>query len=219
MKIKVKGAIIPNNDKYIYEHFNQESTCPSDIEKALDKAEGKDVTIKINSGGGDVFSGSEIYSLIKGYKGKVEVEIIGIAASAASVIAMSRSIVKVSPTAQLMIHNAYVTTQGDYRDMEHTAATLKEVNKSISKAYSRKTKKTQEELLSLMDNETRMSADSALEHRFIDEIMFESPIYSNDKGHLLPDSIVNTFKNDDIKYRNSLREVELLKIELLKRRN
>ena len=108
----------------------------------------------INSGGGSVFAASEIYTTLKSYMGNVIVKIVGLAASAASVVAMAGTKVLMSPTAQMMIHNVTTYAEGDYRDMEHTAVILKNANDTIANAYRLKSGKTQEELLALMDDET-----------------------------------------------------------------
>jgi len=152
-KINIKGVIIPNDHKWIYDWFEMESTCPNDVSKVIDDANGEDVEIVINSGGGDVFSGSEIYTVLKDYKGNKTVKIVGVAASAASIIAMAGDKVLISPTAQIMIHNVRASGSGDYRDFEHTADVLKNYNKSIANAYRLKTGLSEKELLELMDKE------------------------------------------------------------------
>ena len=105
MKINIKGPIVRDNEAWIYDYFEMESTSPKKIQSELDKANGQSIDVDINSGGGSVFAGSEIYTAIKSYKGDVTVRIVGLAASAASVIAMAGKKVMMSPTAQLMIHN------------------------------------------------------------------------------------------------------------------
>ncbi|MBO8759618.1 ATP-dependent Clp protease proteolytic subunit, partial [Staphylococcus aureus] len=106
MKINVKGAIIPNDDKWIYEMLEMDATSPKDIADSLPDTN-EDIDVIINSGGGDVYSGSEIYTSLKTYPGKVNIKIVGVAASAASVIAMAGDHIEISPTAQIMIHNAW----------------------------------------------------------------------------------------------------------------
>lgn len=83
-KIEVKGPIIRNSEKWIYEWFGMEATCPKDIGNAIAEANGEPITVEINSGGGDVFAGSEIYTALRAYSGDVEIHIVGLAASAAS---------------------------------------------------------------------------------------------------------------------------------------
>ena len=209
MKVNIKGPIISNSDAWIYEWFGIEATSPNSVNKVLEKANGEDIEVEINSGGGSVFAGSEIYTALKSYKGNVIVKIVGLAASAASVIAMAGNKVMMSPTAQIMIHNVSSRAEGDYRDMEHTAEVLRNANDTIANAYRIKTGKTQEELLALMDKETWMTADKAKELGFVDEIMFESDsqlVASTDYSGMLPPEVIskirNTLKNPNIDMNN-----------------
>lgn len=198
MKINVKGPIIPSSYRNVYQWLGMEATSPIDVSEALERAKGKDVEVEINSGGGSVFAGSEIYTALKSYKGQVTVKIVGIAASAASVIAMAGDLVVMSPTAQIMIHNSSAMAEGDYRDMEHTSTMLKNVNKTIASAYRIKTKLREEELLSLMDNETWMTSQQAKEMNFIDEIMFEDEldaVASIGSPNILPKEVINKLRN------------------------
>ena len=197
-KINIKGPIVGNSEVWIYEWFGIEATSPNSVSKVIDEANGEDLEVEINSGGGSVFAGSEIYTMLKDYKGHVTVKIVGLAASAASVIAMAGNKVMMSPTAQMMIHNVSTYTSGDYRDMEHSAEVLKSANKTIANAYRLKTGKTQEELLKLMDNETWMTAQKAKELGFIDEIMFDEEqqlIANHGYSGLLPPEVINKMRN------------------------
>lgn len=196
--MKIKGTIVSNNDKWIYEWFDMEATSPNDVSNVLDQLNGEEVEVEINSGGGDVYAGSEIYTLLKDYKGKVEVKILGIAASAASLIAMAGDIVKISPSAQIMIHNVWSTAVGDYRDMEHEVGVLKGFNKSIANAYMLKTGMSQEELLDLMDKETWLTAQDAKKLGFVDEVMFDEGnqlVASVTNGFVLPAEVINKIRN------------------------
>ncbi|MFW5872285.1 MAG: head maturation protease, ClpP-related, partial [bacterium] len=130
MKIPIKGIIVANDEKWIYELFGYEVTTPRDVDQILKEIENEDLEVIINSPGGDVYSGSEIYTILKDHKNNVDVKIVGVAASAASVVAMAGDSVKISPTAQIMIHNVSSGAQGDYREMEHQAEVLKNYNKS-----------------------------------------------------------------------------------------
>lgn len=167
--INVKGAIVPDDDAWIYDWFGIENTSPNAIESQLADASGEDVIIRVNSNGGDVFAGSEIYDLLANYSGNVLIRIVGMAASAASVIACAGTS-EIAPTGMLMIHNVQSYAAGDYRDMEHSAETLREANRSVMAAYRAKTNRSEEELLNLMDNTTYMSADKAVELGFVDKI-------------------------------------------------
>src|SRR5690554_1679716 len=178
-KIKIKGYIIPNDYKWIYDWFEVDSTCPADVEKALNEANGEDVEVDINSPGGDMYSGSEIYTLLMAYSGKVTTNGTGVVASAASLPLVAGRPARISPTAQLMIHNVSSDLVGDYRLHEHEAEILKGHNASIANAYRLKTGLAEEKLLELMDaggsanTGTYLNAQQAKELGFIDEIMFD----------------------------------------------
>lgn len=170
-KIHVKGTIISNQMQRIYDWIGIEATSPSKVIGALPTDNSK-IEVVINSGGGDVFAGSEIYTALKSYKGESVSMIVGLAASAASVIAAGTDKTLIAPTGQIMIHNVSTYGDGDYRDFEHTAKVLRSANQSIANAYKIKTGKSDEELKALMDEETWFNADTAIEHGFADEVMF-----------------------------------------------
>lgn len=176
MKIKIKGPIIPNNHKWIYDYFKMEATCPKDVENKLDAAKGEEVEIEINSPGGDVFAGAEIFTALMSYKGKKIGKVVGVAASAASVIAMGVDKLYISPVAQIMIHNVWSYAEGDYKVFEHEADVLKGWSESLANAYMKKTGLSKERLMELMDKETWLTAEQAVELKFADEIMFEDQI-------------------------------------------
>ncbi|MCA0754913.1 Clp protease ClpP [Paenibacillus sp. N4] len=171
--VNIKGVIVGDDEKWIYDWFGIAAVSPSSVNKELKDANGEDVDVIINSGGGSVFAGSEIYSALKGYAGRVTARVVGLAASAASVAAMAADVVSISPTAQIMIHNAWTRMEGDYRDMEHGAEFLKNTNSSIANAYRLKTKKSEDELKAMMDKETWLTAQQAVKEGFADEIMFD----------------------------------------------
>lgn len=195
-KINVKGDIIQNDRKWIYDWLEMDATCPGDISKVLDSANGEDIEVNINSGGGDIFAGSEIYTLLRSYSGKVNINIVGLAASAASVISMAGES-KISPTALFMIHNVSSGVSGDHNAMEKQAAVLKEADKSIANAYKQKTGLSDKELLELMDNETWMSAEKAVKLKFVDGVMFDDvaqPVLYNSTS-IIKDDVINKIKN------------------------
>ena len=178
-KIQVKGTIISDRQQRIYDWIGIEATSPSKVLSSL-PTNNSSIEVVINSGGGDVFAGSEIFTALKEYPGEVIVKVVGLAASAASVIAMAGDKVLISPTAQMMVHNVSTFAAGDYRDFEHTVEILKSANQSIANAYKAKTGKTDDELKVLMDDETWFNAKTAVEQGFADEEMF-----NEDKGLLL----------------------------------
>lgn len=189
-KLKIKGTIISNDEKWVYDLFDMDSTAPKDIDLPDDD---KPISVEINSGGGDVFAGSEIYTALKSYEGKVNVKITGIAASAASIIAMAGSKVSISPTAQLMIHNVSSAVQGDHRTLGHESKVLRNYNSSIAKAYVDKTGKDMDELLELMGEETWFTADEAVKQGFADEVMFakkETPKMVASASPVIPEKVI-----------------------------
>lgn len=220
-KINIKGDIVQSSDKWIYEWLGIEATAPQDVNKALTSANGEDIEVDINSGGGDIFAGSEIYTAIRNYKGNVLINIVGIAASAASVIAMAGKS-RITPTGLFMMHNVRSNAQGDYRDMEHRVEVLKTVNQSIANAYKDKTGLSDTELFKLMDKETWMSAEDAVKYKFVDNVMFDTPkqpsFYNSFNGIPLEaiEKIKNQIKKPDV--TNNDDEVFLLqaKLNLLK---
>lgn len=132
------------------------------------------ITVWINSPGGDVFAAAQIYNMLRDYKGSVTVKIDGIAASAASVIAMAGDKVCVSPVAMMMIHNPATMAMGEAKDMQKAIAMLKEVKESILNAYEFKTGLTRARLSHMMDDETWFNAKKAVELGFADKILFDS---------------------------------------------
>ena len=157
--------------RQVYDWLGLENTSPKKIIKALQEAGGEDVEIYINSPGGSIFAGSEIYTELRNYSGKKIIKITGIAASAASVIAQAGEC-EISPTGMFMIHNVKTSASGDYRDMDNTGDALRAANQSIMNAYIDKTGMDAEILQDLMDRETYLSAQQAVDHGFVDKIMF-----------------------------------------------
>ncbi|OCL26305.1 hypothetical protein U472_09855 [Orenia metallireducens] len=205
MKIPIRGFIVANDEKEIYEWFGYEVTCPRDVAGWLEKTNGETLEVEINSPGGDVYSGSEIYTALMNYKGKVNVDIVGVAASAASVIAMAGDIVRISPTAQIMIHNVSSRASGDYRSMEHKAEMLKNYNKSIANAYRLKTGMEEQELFDLMDSGGSantgawLTAQKSKELGFADEIMFDTGnklvASAGINDGMLPQGVIDKMRN------------------------
>ncbi|KAJ50658.1 ATP-dependent Clp protease protease subunit [Clostridium tetanomorphum] len=131
-----------------------------------------DITVWINSPGGDVFAAAQIYNMLMDYTGKVTVKIDGLAASAASVIAMAGGDVYMSPVSMIMIHNPSTIAIGDSEEMLRAKALLDEVKESIINAYELKTGLSRTKLSHLMDAESWMNANKAIELGFADKIMF-----------------------------------------------
>ena len=134
-------------------------------------SDGGDVTVRINSPGGDVFAAAQIYNMLREYsasKGKVTVKIDSLAASAASVIAMAGDEVLMSPVSMLMIHNPSTIAAGERRDMEQAINMLDAVKNSIIEAYHKKTGLSEKALSDMMNDETWMNAGMAIKKHFAD---------------------------------------------------
>lgn len=132
---------------------------------------GGDITVWINSPGGDCVAAAQIYNMLMDYKGNVTVKIDGIAASAASVIAMAGTRVLMSPVSMLMIHNPATVAMGDTSEMKKAISMLDEVKESIMNAYEIKTGISRARLSHLMDAETWMNANTAIELGFADGVL------------------------------------------------
>ena len=139
------------------------------------------IIIWINSPGGDCVAAAQIYNMLMEYPGDVTVKIDGIAASAASVVAMAGTRVLMSPTSLMMIHNPLTVAMGDSEEMRKAIQLLDEVKESIINAYEIKTGLSRAKLSHLMDAETWMNANKALELGFCDEILFKTAAPSGEQ--------------------------------------
>lgn len=148
-----------------------DEVTPQIFRSELNAAEG-DIDLWINSPGGDCYAAAQIYNMLMEYKGKVTVKIDGIAASAASVVAMAGSMVEISPVGMLMIHNPMTVSIGDTHEMERAIALLSEVKESIVNAYEIKTGLSRAKISRLMDAETWMNAKKAVELGFADSVLY-----------------------------------------------
>lgn len=217
-KISVRGSIVSDDEKWIYDWFGLDATSPKEVRQILTEADGEPIVVEINSGGGDIFAASEIYTLLRGYTGGVEVQIVGLAASAASVIAQA-GYSKISPTGLFMIHNVSGSAYGDYRDMAHQKEVLETANRSIAAAYVEKTGKTLEELQQIMDHETWLDARKTVEYGFVDEVMFaERPSLANGIGVLSAETIAKMKKTVGNPHVNADFFAAKTKLALLKKK-
>ena len=156
---------------------------PALFRDELSKVSGN-LTVWLNSPGGDVFAASQIYSMLKNHKGKVTVKIDGIAASAASVVAMAGDETLIAPTAMMMIHDPSTSAMGNKADMEKAIELLEEVKESIINAYETKSHLSRNKIAKLMSDETWLNAKKALQLGFVDGILFTD---KKDKPQAEPD--------------------------------
>ena len=211
--IPIKGTIVSNNDVWIYDLFGWDYTAPKSV--TLPET-GEPIEVHINSGGGDVYAGSEIYTALKSYQGKVVVKVVGIAASAASVIAMAGDVVEISPTAQIMIHNVSSSVSGDSNTLLHEAGVLEGFNKSIANAYIYKTGKALDDLLSLMNKTTWFDAESAVNQGFADKIMFAeeiAPTFAASETPMIPHDFIEKMKSAMVPDVDKIAELVVNKLE------
>ena len=164
----------------------EESWFADDVTPKMFKEEllsGKgDITVYINSPGGDCVAAAQIYNMLSEYPGKVTVKIDAIAASAASVIAMAGDTVLMSPTSMIMVHNPATIAFGDHNEMQKAIDMLAEVKESIINAYQLKTGLSRAKLSKLMEAETWMSAHKAVELGFADDIFGKKKDNDSEEG-------------------------------------
>ena len=167
------GRTLFLNGEISDETWYGDEVTPKLFKDELNSGEG-DITVWINSPGGDVFAAAQIYNMLRDYKGSVTVKIDGLAASAASVIAVAGDTVLMSPVAMMMIHNPATLAIGNAKEMEKAIGMLNEVKESILNAYEDKTGLKRSKLSKMMDDETWFNAKKAVELGFADRILFAS---------------------------------------------
>lgn len=206
-KIDIKGHIVPDDHLIVYQWFGYAATSPKIVKDAIAEAEATGETellVEINSGGGSVWAGAEIYYALKKFTGTVRGEIASIAASAATFPAMACDHLAMSLLGQMMIHRAKNGIDGNQQDMLNNADFLKNIDDSIVNAYLNKTSLTREELNEMMKKDSWMTAQQALENKFIDEILFvneapdavasaKTPL---DNSALLPQDVIDKVKSE-----------------------
>ena len=162
------------------ESWFDDDVTPALFKSDLDSGKGP-ITVWINSPGGDVWAAAQIYNMLLSYSGKVTVKIDGLAASAASVIAMAGDEVLVSPVSMLMIHNPATAAMGDKDYLAQAISMLDSVKDSILNAYVKKTGLSKNKLSKLMDDETWMDANKAVELGFADRVMERPDLYHEEE--------------------------------------
>lgn len=200
IELRIDGDIVDDGMTWIYEWFEEPSTSPNAFRNALKKYEGKDLTVWIDSYGGDIVAAAGIYHALKEHKGKVTVKIDGKAMSAASVIAMAGEEIIMNPMSIMMIHNPWSGVSGEAKDMRHTADILDTIKETIINAYQTKTKQKRDKIANMMDAETWMSAKTALENGFADKIAHQ------DDAVGVKNSYDSQFSYNRLSFQNSASE-------------
>ena len=172
MDIQIRGYLCSNDEADILRWWGwRDITAPMDIEKALKEAAGEPVTVLINSPGGDMTVGGELFSMFKRYSGHTEALVQGYAASAATMAMTGCRIIRSEPGALLCYHNPSGITEGDYKAMEAMAEGLRNARESVINIYMTRSGKAREDIGALMDKDVWISPQQALEYGLIDEIV------------------------------------------------
>lgn len=164
--IEIVGQIVSDDVAKAMRQEDLLVTSPADIKQALASEKADTVDVNINSGGGDVFAGSEIYSLLRASDKTVRVNVMSLAGSAASVIAMAGDTVLISPTGCIMIHNSFMEDGSD-------DPALLTINENMINAYTLKSKTSRADVKKMMEAETWLTAGQAIKLGFADDLMFD----------------------------------------------
>lgn len=168
---EIRNADSANPEIYLYDAIGDWYGIGAEtIARALRELDGKDVSLRINSPGGDVFEGRAMATAIANHKGKVTAYIDGLAASAATYVALAASEVVMAQGSFFMIHNAWTLAMGNADDLDETSALLRKVDDSIVADYRRKTGADEAQLRDWMKAETWFTADEARQHGFVDRL-------------------------------------------------
>lgn len=222
--LNVNGVITNDDDADIYrDYIGMTVVSPKDIIDNL-PSDGSDVVVDINSFGGEVDPAAQIYTALKDYKGKVTTKISSSAYSAATIIAMAGDTVRISPAAQMMIHNASSSADGDYHDMDKSSGMLEATNRTIAGVYAAKNGRTTDEFLQLMDKESWLTPQDALDLGLVDEIIDYSKEAVFNAVPQIPIKLMNKVKTmyhkqqkkqeDSAKLSLTQQKLEILKEDL-----
>lgn len=211
VELRIEGEIVSDDDAWLYEWFGIAVASPNAFRSALAEHKGKDITVWIDSWGGDVFAAAGIYNALKNHKGKITAKVDGKAVSAATVIAMAADELLMSPVSIFMIHNPWSGTMGEAKDMRQMAAVLDEVKETIINAYEKKSGRTREEISVLMDRTSWMSAQTAMAEGFVDGMLFSE----EESAEAQP--VQNSYMLSGLAIQNSVDETMRKFFELFKR--
>ena len=179
MRVRLNGEVVADGDKWLYDFFEVPAFSPQTVRDAIDQTpEGEDLTLEINSGGGSVFAGFEMYSVLRSAQRRTVAEVQSLAGSAASVIMLGCDEVTASPVAQVMIHLPSTATYGDRYEHQDSIGVLDSVTDSILNAYVVKAgaKSTRAELRGLMKASTWLTAPEARGLGLVDRILGEEDV-------------------------------------------
>lgn len=200
-RVDIRGSMIPNDYKWYYEWFEAESTCPRDVQNVINAmTDGDELEVFINSGGGVIDVGSEIYTMLRNQK-NVKIYITGEACSAASIVAMA-GYCEMAPTSLMMVHCVSSGARGNHNDLQHMADVLSTADNALCTAYMAKSGMSRDDALAMMEAETWMTAEQALERGLIDKVMFDE-----EPEEKIPLVAGNMFKLPTDEMMNRVREM------------
>ena len=211
-KTDKKGEIFIYGDIVSEEWFANEVTAPGFKQQLDELGNVSEIDVHINSSGGNVFEGHAIYNMLKMHKAKINIYIDSLAASIASVIAMSGDTIFMHKNSFLMIHNSWIMTVGNAKELRDTADLLDKTDEASNQAYlDRALNISEEELKELLDAETWLTASEALEKGFIDEILEPNEIAASisDERYKLFKSVPSSITKQDNNVTKHLEEQKL----------
>ena len=176
MRTQMNGYVVPDDDAETYRFFGFGVVSPKDVRQAIaDNPAGETLTLEVNSGGGNMFAGYEIYTILKAAGIPTEVEIQSLAGSAMSVAAIGADVVRASPVAQFMIHLPSLRTEGDSAEHKRSLQALNSFKASVLNAYELKCagKKTRSELDAMLRAETWLPVQDAIAAGFVDAVLYD----------------------------------------------
>lgn len=208
MKLNLSGELIPSDWAEIYRRWGYESGfyCPDDVRKAIDKLEpGEELLLEVNSIGGSVFGGNEIYALLEGCANPTRAVIQSMAASAASYMIMPCDRIEIHLPAQLMIHRASTWAWGNSEDLQQAQQMLDTTDESILNTYCRRCgdRVSRDELAAMMENETYIGSADALRYGLVDSIV-------GSENNAQPGLLVASAFNNTVKAMRTLPDIQTL---------
>lgn len=219
-EVRISGEIIDDEWVWLYNWYGIPYAAPNKFRKALSELNGQDITVWIDSPGGDVFAGIGIYTALMEHRGNVTVKIDGKAFSAASIIAMAGGEILMSPGSMMLVHNPWTYAEGEAKDMRHAADILDEVKEAIMNVYELRTGRTREEISAIMDEETPMAPKRAIEEEFADGMLYTEEVEAV-KNHFMSTyrpAIMNSFNKSlemalEIKEKQKVEPEEVKELE------
>lgn len=219
--IDFKGVVVDDAQKEMYDWYGVESVSPNDVISILNENPEEEIVFNIDSIGGSIAAGSQIFTAIKEHKGKTIAKINARAYSISSIVPLAADEVVMSPTALYMIHNVSLNaTGGDYREYQKKADMLKNATDGLAQMYVDKTGIPLDEILDMMNKETYLNAQQAKEKGFVDAILFEkAEDLSNQYGmvasgmQMLTKEQIEKFDNKDKLVNKQYQELQLLKLK------